>query len=61
MLFEMLAGRLPFLADSAGDLIALHITREPPLLGEVAPSVSEGMSHLVGRMLAKPTRARTCA
>ncbi|MBI3892631.1 MAG: serine/threonine protein kinase [Candidatus Wallbacteria bacterium] len=29
VLFEMLTGRPPFAADSAGDLISLHIEREP--------------------------------
>lgn len=53
MLFEMLAGQLPFAASTAGDLIALHITSEPPDLGTCAPTVSQQMVELIGQMLAK--------
>lgn len=53
MLFEMLAGRLPFEAGTAGDLIAMHITCDPPDLGACAPTVSLAMVELVGSMLAK--------
>jgi len=53
MLFEMLTGQLPFEADTAGDLIAMHITCNPPDLGACAPTVSLVMVELVASMLAK--------
>ncbi|HRI50985.1 MAG TPA: hypothetical protein PLW65_12440, partial [Pseudomonadota bacterium] len=53
MLFEMLAGRLPFEAGTAGDLIAMHITCDPPDLGACAPTVSLAMVELLGSMLGK--------
>lgn len=53
MLFEMLAGHLPFEAGTAGDLIAMHITCDPPDLGACAPTVSLVMVELVASMLAK--------
>src|SRR5262249_35667524 len=58
MMFEMLAGRLPFVATTAGDLIAMHITREPPELMTLAPAVSEAVARLVGPMLAKAPAER---
>ena len=58
MLFEMLAGRKPFLADTAGDLIALHITQAPPDLHDLAPTVSAHTVELVAQMLHKNPAAR---
>ena len=58
MLFEMLSGRLPFVGNTSGDLIVMHITREAPDLGYFAPSVSMGMTSLVARMLAKEPSER---
>lgn len=52
LLFQMLAGRLPFVGDQPKDLMALHLFEKPPLsrLGDV---VTRDVRDLVGRMLRK--------
>lgn len=58
VLFEMLAGKPPFDAQTAGDLIAMHIERPAPSLRKAAPSVSADTAALVAQMLAKEPPAR---
>lgn len=57
LLFQMLVGRLPFVAEEPKDLMALHLFETPPMarLGERAPAA---LRHLVGRMLAKTASGR---
>lgn len=57
LLFQMLAGQLPFVADEERQLMYLHVIRPPPmnLLEGMAPP---GLTALVGRMLAKSTADR---
>ena len=38
MLFEMLAGRPPFVADGLGELFALHMFQPAPALADLAPA-----------------------
>jgi serine/threonine protein kinase len=57
LLFEMLAGDPPFLADSAGDLIAMHIRETAPSLHKRV-LVSGATAALVAGMLAKDPAAR---
>ena len=38
MLFEMLAGRPPFIAEGIGELFAKHMLEEPPPLTDFAPA-----------------------
>lgn len=55
MLYEMLAGRLPFKASDAGAMLAMHVSVMPPRLRTVAPSLG-GLPHLeplIERGLAK--------
>ncbi|XXX77654.1 serine/threonine-protein kinase [Sorangium sp. So ce134] len=57
LLFEMLAGGLPFVAEEPKDLMALHLFESPPmdrLDGQCSPALCE----LVGRMLNKIPSAR---
>lgn len=49
-LFELTAGRLPFID---GDNGFSHVHREPPKLADVAPGVPAGLSLLIDRCLAK--------
>ncbi len=58
VLFELLAGKPPFDASTAGDLIAMHIARPPPSLRKAAPGVSAETAALVAHMLAKEPSAR---
>lgn len=57
LLFLMLAGRLPFPAGQAKDLMFFHLFEEPPmdLLAGNAPSA---IVHLLAQMLAKAASAR---
>jgi serine/threonine protein kinase len=58
VLYELLAGRTPFVADGAGRLIGMHLFQEPPLLLSVAPQVPRAIAELVHRMLRKETLQR---
>jgi serine/threonine protein kinase len=58
MLFEMLAGRPPFMAEGVGELFAKHMLEEPPLLLDVAPTAPPHMAAAVMKSLAKEPRDR---
>jgi serine/threonine protein kinase len=58
ILYWMLAGRPPFLAENNSVLLAMHICDKPPPLREVAPSVPEGVAVVVDQCLAKDPRQR---
>jgi tRNA A-37 threonylcarbamoyl transferase component Bud32 len=58
MLFEMLAGRPPFVADSPMQLIAQHLFAEPPRLSSLLPDCDPDLDPLLQRMLAKSPGAR---
>lgn len=53
LLFEMLSGRLPFLGEGAGELIAQHMYKAPPSLGEVTHKLPQALVDLVDRLLRK--------
>ena len=53
VLYEALAGRLPFVADDLASLALQHRQAVPPPLGEVAPHVPADVTTLVHQMLAK--------
>jgi serine/threonine-protein kinase len=63
MLFEMLAGELPFRANSAAEIMAQHLYVPPPRLSERGqrPTVPPGVEALVQRGLAKEPAARPSA
>jgi serine/threonine protein kinase/class 3 adenylate cyclase len=52
-LFHLLAGRPPFLADSALALSLMHAQEPPPPLQKLNPAVSDGVCRIVARALAK--------
>jgi len=56
--YELLSGRLPFVADSDMLLLAMQIRDEPPPLAEVAPDVPKAVADLVERCLAKDPHER---
>ncbi len=58
MLFQMLAGTLPFTGQSMGELIALHMFEPPPELAKLEPTLPAELAALVMRMLAKQADAR---
>lgn len=53
MMFEMLAGEPPFMADAALVLLNMHLSKAPPDLRTMAPSVSDSTAKLVQLMLSK--------
>jgi tetratricopeptide (TPR) repeat protein len=53
MLFEMIAGRAPFLAPDVYGLLHLHATEPPPPLERENPAVTEALAALVASALAK--------
>lgn len=57
VLFEMLAGRLPFRGNGA-HLLVQHAHTAPPRLADLAPGVPEDLAALVARLLAKDPDAR---
>ncbi|HRI50141.1 MAG TPA: serine/threonine-protein kinase [Pseudomonadota bacterium] len=58
MLFEMLVGRLPFIADTAAALMRQHMFKEPPHLLDELPDIPPELDELVTRMLAKKAADR---
>jgi serine/threonine-protein kinase len=57
MLYQMLAGRPPFMSDGVGDLLAMHIKDAPPPLRQFA-DVTPELAHLLHSMLAKSPEDR---
>jgi hypothetical protein len=57
-LFEMLAGRPPFVASDPVKLISMHCFDEAPDLRKLNPSVSDGVARLIARALAKNADSR---
>jgi serine/threonine-protein kinase len=53
MIFEMVAGRPPFLATSLGKIIQAHLSEPPPHLRDFRPEVSESLQAVVEKALAK--------
>ncbi len=51
MLFELLSGRLPFVADSAGALFVAIVTEEAPLLSSVDSTATASATRIVARCL----------
>jgi serine/threonine-protein kinase len=59
ILFELVAGRTPFIADGDGELMAMHIYEEPPKLSKHMPGVVPELEALVAKMLVKAPDDRT--
>ena len=58
MLFQFLAGRLPFVSGAPGELIVMHMTEPPPPLLSLAPEAPEVVATLIEQMLAKAAASR---
>lgn len=58
MLYEMLAGRLPFESDNTAGLISAILNESPPPLDEVRPELSRDLARLVELMLVKERTGR---
>lgn len=57
MLYEMLAGRVPFRGPT-GEVLAKQIYEEPPRLSEIAPWVTPEVASLIHRLLNKTKAER---
>ena len=53
ILYEQLSGRLPFLAQGSGELIAAHLLLPPDPIQQHAPAISNALAALVTRLVAK--------
>ena len=58
MLYEMLSGRLPFVAELSFELMAMHVRAEVPPLSQARPGAAPELQELVGAMLAKDSSLR---
>src|SRR5436305_2423237 len=58
MLYEMLAGTLPFTGDSAVAVALRHLTEPPPPLRQFRPDIHPELDAVVMRALAKDPRER---
>jgi eukaryotic-like serine/threonine-protein kinase len=58
MLFEMVSGRPPFVAEGVGELFAKHMLEDPPPITDLAPHVSPHMAGAIMKSLAKEPDAR---
>ncbi|MBD1915322.1 MULTISPECIES: EAL domain-containing protein [Cyanophyceae] len=52
-LYELLAGRVPFTADTLMGLVYCHIAKAPPPIASVNPSVPAAVAAIVSRLMAK--------
>jgi len=58
LLFELLAGRTPFVSEEPVEVISAHLQTEPPPLKQLAPAVPGALSAFIASMLAKDPAAR---
>ena len=58
IVFEMLTGRPPFIADNAMDMVAKHLLETPPSVASLRPDVPRELDALVAGMLAKEATSR---
>ena len=58
VLFRMLCGRPPFVAEGIGEIIASHLREPPPSMQSFVPTISPALDAVVQRTLAKAPEAR---
>lgn len=58
LLFHMLTGRLPFQANSMGEMMVQHVCRTPPVPRSINPAISPSVEQIVLRCLAKAKEER---
>ncbi|TEU00954.1 MAG: serine/threonine protein kinase [Anaerolineales bacterium] len=58
ILYEMITGQPPFVADTAADLAQLHLTAEPIPPRSIEASIPEPLQQIVLKVLAKEPSAR---
>lgn len=58
LLFQMLTGRLPFEANSVGEMMVQHVCRPPPVPRGFNPNIPPSVDQIVVRCLAKSPEDR---
>lgn len=58
ILYQMLAGRPPFVAEGVGEILAMHLKEPPVPISQIAPDVTPELASLVHAMLAKASAER---
>ncbi|HLE29076.1 MAG TPA: protein kinase [Anaerolineales bacterium] len=58
VMYEMVAGRLPFVASTQQALAMMHLREEPPHLSMFNPAIPEKLELIVHKVLAKEPSAR---
>ncbi|XXX82612.1 AAA family ATPase [Sorangium sp. So ce134] len=58
LLFELLCGRRPFVADDPLEIVHGHLARLAPRAAELRPDVPPALSDLTAKLLAKDPRSR---
>jgi serine/threonine protein kinase len=58
ILFELLGGHLPFIADTYTDLAEKHIVEPPPLVSQFNPAIPDALVQIVNKLLAKEPSGR---
>src|SRR5262249_11683258 len=58
VIYEMLSGRPPFVADGEGEVMAMHLYQAPPPLHSLIPTLPLDLVNLVHSMLAKVPEQR---
>lgn len=53
VLYEILGGRPPFVADGAGQLVGMHLFKEPAVLASLVPRLPAKVTELVHLLLTK--------
>jgi serine/threonine protein kinase len=53
ILFQMLTGRPPFVAEGSGEVMAMHIYEPPPRLHSLAPKLPVELDALLAKLLVK--------
>ncbi len=58
VLFEMIAGRPPFLGDSPVAVASKHVREQPPLLSDLNPTVPPALEGIIAKAMAKSADLR---
>ncbi len=58
VIFEMLAGRPPFVYEGMGELVAAHLMESPPQVNTLAPETPDDLAALLGDLLKKKAEDR---
>jgi serine/threonine-protein kinase len=53
VLFEMVTGQLPFVAERAFDVLLMHINETPPTPSDLVSGIPETVSNVISKALAK--------